>query len=159
EDLRERDGGVVPRQLRSDRGDAGAHGLRATGGAVAHRSKLGGLGVTSLRPQIGRYIRALKERDDHPDERQDLGTFLTWLLRRYGYSIRLAPLHYEGPKRRVSKGRYQQGIDLVASCPSEGENEAEDLFLFVLKPGNVGRAQWRNPEGIIGDLQELGYTS
>lgn len=115
--------------------------------------------MNSLRPQISRYVRALKERDDHPDERQDLGTFLTWLLRRSGYLIRLAPFHYEGPKRRVSKGRYQQGIDLVASRPSQGENEGEDLFLFVLKPGNVGRAQWRNPDGIIGDLQELGNTS
>lgn len=115
--------------------------------------------MTSLRPQIGHYIRALKERDDHPDERQDLGTFLTWLLRRSGYSIRLAPFHYEGVKRRVSKGRYQQGIDIVASRPSQGENEAEDLFLFVLKTGRVGRAQWRSDQGLRADLQELGDTS
>jgi hypothetical protein len=114
--------------------------------------------VTTLRPQLDHYIRAFRERDDHPEERQDLGTFLTWLLRRCGYTIRLAPFHYDGPKRRVSKGRYQQGIDLVASRPSEGNDDCEDLFLFVLKPGNVGRSQWRDPKNIIGDLNELKYT-
>lgn len=111
--------------------------------------------MTSLRPQLDHYVRALKERDDHPDERQDLGTFLTWLLRRSGYTIRLAPFHYKGPKRRVSKGRYQRGIDLVASRPNKANSEVEDLFLVVLKRGDIGRSQWRDEAGITGDLNEL----
>jgi hypothetical protein len=109
-----------------------------------------------LRPQLEHYVRALDERSDQPEERQDLGTFLTWLLRRSGYTIRLAPFHYDGPRRRVSKGRYQGGVDLVASRPGAGGKE--DLFLFVLKRGDFGRKQWRDPTGILGDLNEVGKT-
>lgn len=109
-----------------------------------------------LREQLDHYVRALRERDDLPEERQDLGTFVMWLLRRLDYTIRLAPLHYQETSRKVSKGRYQGGIDLVASRPGDGN--AEDLFLFVLKHGNFGRAEWKQPDGIIGDLNDLGDT-
>ncbi len=115
--------------------------------------------MTSLRPQLDHYVRALKERDDHPEDHQDLGTFLTWLLRRSGYTIRLAPFHYKGPNRKVSKGRFQRGVDLVASRPSEANTEVEDLFLFVLKRGDIGRRQWRDDAGITGDLNELFDTT
>jgi hypothetical protein len=109
-----------------------------------------------LRPQLEHYVRALPERSDYPEVGQDLGTFLSWLLQRLGYTIRLAPFHYDGPKLRVSKGRYQGGIDLVASRP--GEEGKQDLFLFVLKRGDVGRTQWRDQAGITGDLTEVGRT-
>lgn len=109
-----------------------------------------------LREQLDHYVRALRERDDQPEARQDLGTFVLWLLRRLGYTIRLAPLHYQETSRKVSKGRYQGGIDLVASRPGQGD--AEDLFLFVLKRGNFDRSEWKKPDGIIADLNILGDT-
>lgn len=109
-----------------------------------------------LRLQLDRYVRSLLERSDHPERQQDLGTFVTWLLGRMGFTLRLLPFHYAGPQRRVSKGRFQGGIDLVASRPRA--DGSEDLYLFVLKRGDVGRSEWRSEDGIRADLDEVEGT-
>lgn len=110
-----------------------------------------------LRLQLDRYVRSLLERSDHPEQQQDLGTFLTWLLVRMGFTLRLLPFHYAGPQRRVSKGRFQGGVDLVAS--RQGTDGSEDVYLFVLKRGNIGRSDLRSESGMWADLDERRFHS
>lgn len=104
-----------------------------------------------LEPQLDRYVRTLQERNDRPDDWQDLGTFLAWLLRKSGFTLRLPPFHYDGPTRTVSKGRRQDGVDVIATRP--GTDGATDIFLFVLKRGNFGRSDWAGEKTMGGDLE------
>ncbi|MCB9880153.1 MAG: hypothetical protein H6834_00055, partial [Planctomycetes bacterium] len=83
----------------------------------------------SIADALVRFIRALEVSSARPDTRQDLGTFLNWLLPRDGFSLRL-PFRYPGPRRKVERGTLIEGVDLVAS--KRTDDEREHLYLFVL---------------------------
>jgi len=78
----------------------------------------------TLRPQLERYIRALPERAS-ADTRQDLRTFLVWLLQRSGFAIRLAPIHQASPSSRARIG-LQTGFDIAASRSSQRQCSEDD---------------------------------
>lgn len=93
-----------------------------------------------MRPVLERYVRSLPERTDHPHRMQDLGAFVCWLLPRLGFQLHLASFKYSGVDRAVNKGRIQWGVDIIASKPDD--DDVDRAYLFVLKQGNIGNAQW-----------------
>lgn len=110
-----------------------------------------------MKEALSRYIRSLTEQEqagDAPERRQDLGTFMDWLLERQGFTIHLRTFKHEGPARVKNSGKIQYGVDILASRPdSDGEPR---LYRFVLKEGKFGRAEWgaRDEQGsMIHDLR------
>jgi hypothetical protein len=87
-----------------------------------------------MRALLDRYIRSLKERDDHPEQRNDLGTLVTWILERERFTVLERAFKHAGHERRVSKGRSQLGIDLLAIREENGELVS---YRLVLKRGDV----------------------
>jgi hypothetical protein len=108
-----------------------------------------------VKETLSRYIRSLTEQEqagDAPERRQDLGTFVDWLLERQGFTIHLRTFKHEGPARVKNSGKIQYGVDILASRPdSDGEPR---LYYFVLKEGKFGRAEWGASEqgSMIHDL-------
>jgi hypothetical protein len=84
---------------------------------------------------VERYVRSLKERDEHPERENDLGTLVCWILDQYGYRIIERAFKHALTERRVSKGRAQFGIDILAVKDDPSGNVAS--FRFVLKRGDV----------------------
>lgn len=87
------------------------------------------------RRQLDLYVRSLDARTDAPDDEQDLGGFVSWFLARQDFAIRL-PFRHAGPRRKVNKGRLEEGIDLIASRRTD--DEREHLYLFVIVPHDAG---------------------
>ena len=88
-----------------------------------------------MRPLVERYVRSLKERDDAPERQNDLGTLVCWILGCHGYTVLERPFKHEILERRVSKGRRQFGIDILAV--KEDEDGALSAYRLVLKRGAV----------------------
>jgi hypothetical protein len=84
---------------------------------------------------VERYVRSLKERDESPERENDLGTLVGWILDRHGYRIIERAFKHEETERRVSKGRAQFGIDILAVKEDAAGNVSS--FRFVLKRGAV----------------------
>jgi hypothetical protein len=109
-----------------------------------------------VKETLSRYVRSLTEQEqagDAPERRQDLGTFVDWLLERRGFTIHLRTFKHEGPARVKNSGKIQYGVDILASRPdSDGEPR---LYRFVLKEGKFGRAEWGASEqgSMINDLR------
>ena len=87
-----------------------------------------------MKPLLDRYIRSLKERDDHPEQRNDLGAVVGWVLEREGFTVLERAFKHAAHERRVSKGRVQFGIDILALREEKG---AIVSFRFVLKRGDI----------------------
>lgn len=103
----------------------------------------------TLRPLLDRYVRSLLEREpeaEAPENVQDLGTLIDWLLRRQGFIVQRRVYRYEGPERRKLSGEREAGIDIIAS---RNDGHADQIYLFVLKRGNVGIAEWSDDRGSI----------
>lgn len=101
-----------------------------------------------MRALVERYVRSLKERDDSPERESDLGTLVCWILDRHGYRIIERAFKHEETERRVSKGRAQFGIDILAVKEDATGNVSS--FRFVLKRGAV--TTWA-----AGDKGSLAY--
>ena len=102
-----------------------------------------------MRELVDRYVRSLKERDDHPEQCNDLGTLVCWLLEREGFTVLERAFKHEGPERRVSKGRAQFGIDLLA-VREEGQKLVS--YRLVLKRGDVRKWIPGDPGSMAADL-------
>ena len=97
-----------------------------------------------MKEVLDRYIRSLAERElkgGAPEYRQDLGTFVGWLLDRLGFTVLLQAYKHEGLRRVKSAGRSQWGVDLVATKPDD--DGVERTYLFVLKYGAFRRVDWQ----------------
>ncbi|WP_437737368.1 hypothetical protein [Sorangium sp. So ce1335] len=96
-----------------------------------------------MREALSRYIRSLAEQEqakDAPERRQDLGTFVDWLLERQDFTIHLRTYKHEGTAREKNAGKLQHGVDILASKPDpDGEPR---LYRFVLKEGKIESAEW-----------------
>ena len=104
-----------------------------------------------MRRILERYIRSLREQEQSPasapEYRQDLGTFVHWLLERHGYRVHIRAFRYDGADRRTATGERQWGIDITAS--RRELSGATVGYLFVLKYGDVGVAQWNDSPGSL----------
>jgi len=104
-----------------------------------------------MRRILERYIRSLREQEQSPasapEYRQDLGTFMDWLLERHGYRVHIRAFRYDGTDRRTATGERQWGIDITAS--RQEPSGATVGSLFVLKHGDVGVAQWDDGPGSL----------
>lgn len=106
-----------------------------------------------MRDLLDLYVRSLAEREDAgdaPEYRQDLGTFLDWLLEQLGFTVYMHSYKRTGIARRKSSGDKQLGVDILATKEISDTNES--VFLFVLKHGDIGRAEWA--AGVAGKLQQ-----
>lgn len=104
---------------------------------------------------VDRYLRSLPERAEGrsaPEERQDLGTLLCWLLQEEGYEVLLPAWRQEGAARRNNKGVAQHGVDISARREEAG---GWVLYLFVLKAGNVGKGDLGREDSLVSDLRML----
>jgi hypothetical protein len=110
-----------------------------------------------VREALSRYIRSLteQEQDQHgPEHRQDLGTFVDWLLERMGFAIYQHPFRYNGAVREKNSGNIQYGIDILAGKPDEDGQFR--IYRFVLKTGKIGISEWASgPErgSIVHDIR------
>jgi hypothetical protein len=108
-----------------------------------------------MRDLLDVYVRSLTEQEqqrDAPEHRQDLGTFMCWLLERHGYDIHLRAYQREGTAHVSQRGRIQWGVDILASKPDpDGVDRA---YRFVLKRGDFGSAEFQPAErgSMIHDL-------
>jgi hypothetical protein len=104
-----------------------------------------------MRRLVERYIRSLREQEQSPasapEYRQDLGTFVHWLLERHGYRVHIRAFRHDGAGRRTATGERQWGIDITASR-REASGDAVGC-LFVLKYGDVGDGQWNDSTGSL----------
>jgi hypothetical protein len=104
-----------------------------------------------MRRLLERYIRSLREQEQSPSSapeyRQDLGTFVHWLLERHGYRVHVRAFRYDGTERRTATGERQWGIDIAAT--RQELSGATVGSLFVLKHGDVGSAQWETGPGSL----------
>jgi hypothetical protein len=103
-----------------------------------------------MRDLLDRYIRSLREQEqarEAPEYRQDLGTFVDWLLVRQGYRVLERTFRHEGPERRKATGERQWGADILAT--KTDADGALHGYRFVLKQGHVGNSQWRNEDGFL----------
>ena len=108
-----------------------------------------------MRDILDRYVRSLAEREhagSAPEHRQDLGTFVGWLLQRHGFTVLLHAYKRDGLLRVKSAGRRQFGVDIVASRPDDDGQDR--IFLFVLKHGDIRASQWQpgTPGSLPHDL-------
>lgn len=92
-----------------------------------------------MRKILDRYVRSLKEREEDPERYQDVGTLVTWILEQHGYTLLARPYKHKGVELRVSKGRLQHGIDILAAKEEAGKVTS---YRFVLKAGPFGKAQY-----------------
>jgi hypothetical protein len=96
-----------------------------------------------VKEALSRYIRSLTEQEQEkraPERRQDLGTFVDWLLDRQGFTLYLRTFKYEGTVREKNAGKLQHGVDILAGKPDA--NGELHLYRFVLKEGKIGSAEW-----------------
>lgn len=106
-----------------------------------------------MRDLLDLYVRSLAEREDAgdaPEYRQDLGTLMDWLLEQLGFTVHMHSYKHTGTSRRKSSGDKQLGVDILAS--KVNTDGSETVYLFVLKPGDIGRAEWA--AGVSGKLQQ-----
>src|SRR5580658_2545829 len=102
-----------------------------------------------MKELIDRYVRSLKERDDYPEQRTDLGALVCWILDREGFTVLERAFKHEGHERRVSKGRVQYGIDILALREEAGELVS---YRLVLKRGDVQKWTPGDPGSMAADL-------
>lgn len=98
-----------------------------------------------MRTFVSRFVRSLLEREDHPEHTTDLGTLVCWILEHHGFDILQYPYKYEGVELRVSKGRLQHGIDILAV---KRDKRSVHSYRFVLKQGDM--RSW--PSGSPGTM-------
>jgi hypothetical protein len=108
-----------------------------------------------MRDLLDIYVRSLTEQEqqrDAPENRQDLGTFMCWLLERHGYDIHLRAYQREGTAYVSQRGRIQWGVDILAS--KADPNGVDRAYRFVLKRGDFGRAEFQpaEPGSMVHDL-------
>lgn len=103
-----------------------------------------------MRALLDRYIRSLLEQEqarDAPEYRQDLGTFVDWLLARQGFRVVERTFRHDGPVRRGARGERQWGADILAVTTDD--DNVHHGYRFVLKQGAIGSAQWRMEDGFL----------
>lgn len=103
-----------------------------------------------MRALLERYVRSLLEQEqarDAPEYRQDLGTFVDWLLRRQGFRVVERTFRHDGAARRGARGERQWGADILAI--KTDKDGASHGYRFVLKQGSIGSSQWRMEDGYL----------
>lgn len=103
-----------------------------------------------MRALLDRYVRSLLEQEqsrDAPEYRQDLGTFIDWLLLRKGFRVVERTFRHDGAARRGARGERQWGADILAI--KADEDGTMHGYRFVLKQGSVGSNQWRHEDGFL----------
>jgi len=106
-----------------------------------------------MRDLVDLYVRSLAEREDAsdaPEHRQDLGTFLDWLLEQRGFIVHMHSYKRDGVARLKSSGDKQWGVDLLAT--KQDADGQDCVYLFVLKQGDIGKSEWA--AGVSGRLQQ-----
>lgn len=85
------------------------------------------------------YLTALRERDE-------LDAVLPDLLSEIGFNIITRPM----------RGTRQSGVDIAAVGPDPDNADTRTLFLFSIKSGNLGRADWDGtPQALRSSLNEI----
>lgn len=74
---------------------------------------------------------------------------MCWLLEEQGYRLLLKSYRHDGPVREKASGERQFGVDLVASRRGGAAEGKDALYLFSLKMGNLGSAQWVTGKGTL----------
>ena len=89
---------------------------------------------------LRQYLADLRERDE-------LDAILPVLLSEIGFTVLSTP----------SRGTRQAGVDVAAVGPDEDAGGRRKLFLFAIKPGDLGRRDWDadNPQAPRQSLNEI----
>ena len=89
---------------------------------------------------LRQYLADLRERDE-------LDAILPVLLSEIGFTVLSTP----------SRGTRQAGVDVAAVGPDEDDSGRRKLFLFAIKPGDLGRRDWDadNPQAPRQSLNEI----
>ena len=89
---------------------------------------------------LRQYLADLRERDE-------LDAILPDLLSEIGFTVLSSP----------SRGARQAGVDVAAVGPDEDDGDRRKLFLFTIKPGDLGRRDWDDgtPQATRQSLNEI----
>ena len=77
-----------------------------------------------MRALLDRYVRSFLEQEqsrDAPEYRQDLGTFIDWLLLRKGFRVVERTFRHDGAARRGARGERQWEPTYLPSKPMKTE--------------------------------------
>ena len=89
---------------------------------------------------LRQYLSDLRERDE-------LDAILPDLLSELGFTVISRP----------TRGARQHGVDVTAIGPDDDDGGHQKLFLFTIKPGNLGRSEWDDgsPQAVRQSLNEI----
>ncbi len=108
-----------------------------------------------MKGQLDLYVRSLTEREHGrlaPQNRQDLGTFLAWLLDGLGYELVVPPFLMDGRLRVSNAGYDQAGVDVFAMKEVAGQ---PCLHRFILKAGDIKKSNFDGSGSIRDDMNRV----